>query len=156
MGYKNTSNTMAKSKTDVKRAIQKADRDAGIIRDTRTLQKMQKAKAIISCAICKAPFKVTERMVEQRQHAESKHPKDSYDTCFPEEEEEEAAGYVQEETFAPANNWVCHQTGDVVCNDGFRQAKTHKFCVLSVSVPKGQAEAAVANQFNLVKVEVPT
>ena len=55
---------MAKSKTDVKRAIQKADRDAGIIRDTRTLQKMQKAKAIISCAICKAPFKVTERMVE--------------------------------------------------------------------------------------------
>merc|ERR1740117_1928187 len=87
-------------------------------------------------------------MVEQHQHAESKHPKDSNDACFPEEEEEEAAGYVQEEyvdeeskveeeSFAPANNWVCHQTGDVVCNDGFRQAKTHKFCVLSVSVPRG-------------------
>ena len=92
-------------------------------------------------------------MVEQRQHAESRHPKETYEVCFPAEEEEEGGKkeyveeYVEEEAaeeekFAPKNNWVCQATGDVVCNDGYRQSKTHKFAVLSVTVPKNQTGEA--------------
>ena len=79
---------MAKSKTDVRRAQQKADAAAGIVRDTRNLAKMERNANQISCVLCKATFKVTERMFETHTHAESKHPKLTYEDCFPVEEEE--------------------------------------------------------------------
>ena len=83
-------------------------------------------------------------MIEQRQHADSKHPKSTFEICFPVEEEEATGSTYEEakveeaadEVFVPKNNWVCHATGDVVCNDGYRQSKTHKYAVLSVTVPK--------------------
>ena len=88
-------------------------------------------------------------MIEQHQHVDSKHPKDTFETCFPTEEEQTKKEYVEEvyeepeeEKFTPKNNWVCQATGDVVCNDGYRQAKTHKFAVLSVTVPKDQSGEA--------------
>ena len=74
---------MAKSKTDVKRAQQKKDAKDGIVRDTLVLQKAARAKADLLCSICKSSFKQTEKMVEGRQHAESKHPKSTFEICFP-------------------------------------------------------------------------
>ena len=78
---------MAKSKKDIKKAQQKADADAGITtRDPRVAEKAAKAALTASCTICLMDFKLTAKMGEARQHAESKHPKSTYEICFPAQE----------------------------------------------------------------------
>lgn len=75
---------MAKSKKDIKKAQQKADADAGITtRDPRVAEKLAKANLTASCTICMMEIKLTKTMVEAKQHAESKHPKSTYEICFP-------------------------------------------------------------------------
>ena len=100
-------------------------------------------------------------MIESHQHVDSKHPKATYEECFPEEEEETTNAYeapeeeaVPEETYVANNKWVCVFTGDTVCNDGYRQAKSHKFTVLSVNVPKSATgDGDIPAAMKLKKVE---
>mmetsp|Transcript_6126 Transcript_6126/g.7926 ORF Transcript_6126/g.7926 Transcript_6126/m.7926 type:complete len:128 (-) Transcript_6126:141-524(-) len=67
----------------LKKRQQNADEKAGIVRDQKVLYKQSIAKADVVCAFCATTFKVTKKNIDQRNHAESKHPKNSFDECFP-------------------------------------------------------------------------
>lgn len=76
---------------------------------------MERAKADVLCEICKASFKVTIRNVEQHNHVASKHPKQTFEQCFPslvekeeEPEEEEPDDPLPESKKA----WKCIFTGN--------------------------------------------
>ena len=55
----------------------------GIVTDTKVLQKAERAKKDVLCAMCSQPFKVTEKNVDAHKHAENKHPKKTWEECFP-------------------------------------------------------------------------
>ena len=79
----------------IKKREQAAAEKAGIIRDAKVLEKMAKAKPDVHCKICGQIFKLTKKNVDQRNHHISKHPKETFEACFPEVvayEAEEAAG----------------------------------------------------------------
>ena len=85
---------------------------------------MERAKPDVSCAICKAIFKVTLRNVEQKKHAENKHPKSTFEECFPtlvekEEEDEEDDAPVDDELPVSKNGWKCIFNGSVMYSDGY-------------------------------------
>ena len=78
----------------LKKRNQAAAEKAGIIRDAKVLEKMAKAKPDVTYKVCGQVFKLTKKNIDQRNHADSKHPKETFATCFPEvvaAEAEEAA-----------------------------------------------------------------
>lgn len=44
---------------------------------------MARAKEDVLCELCKASYKVTTKNVDQHRHAENKHPKHTFEDCFP-------------------------------------------------------------------------
>lgn len=75
---------MAKSKKDIQKAQKKADASAGITtRDPRVAEKEAKKNMKATCTICMMDLPLTTKMVEAKQHQESKHPKSTYEICFP-------------------------------------------------------------------------
>ena len=68
----------------LKKRQQAADAANGVIRDAKVLEKMAKAKADVKCMICGQIFKLTKKNVDARNHAASKHPKETFAACFPE------------------------------------------------------------------------
>lgn len=75
----------------IKKREQAAAEKAGIIRDAKVLEKMAKAKPDVHCKICGQVFKLTKKNVDQRNHAASKHPNNTFEECFPEVVAYEAA-----------------------------------------------------------------
>ena len=61
---------------------------------------------------------------------------------------------MEEEVFEVKNNWVCVFSGDKMCNDGYRQKKTHKFAVLAVNVPVGGTGQSDLPEFMGLKKKV--
>lgn len=118
----------------LKKRNQEKDRKAGIIRDTRVLQKMDRAKADVLCTVCAQSFKVTERNVDAHKHADSKHPKKTFDECFPslgaqpEEEEEEPDDELPESK----KGWACAFTNNVMFSDGYTMAPIFEGMVMEV------------------------
>jgi len=52
-----------------------------------SILKTKDAAMTIQCAICKTPFMGNSGKVVLQQHADSKHPKLTFDQCFPEKKE---------------------------------------------------------------------
>lgn len=97
---------------------------------------MERAKADVSCEICKAIFKVTQRNVEQQKHAENKHPKSTYAQCFPslveQEEEEEDDTPADDELPESKNGWKCIFNGNVMFSDGYQMEPIFEGTVMEV------------------------
>lgn len=56
-------------------------------------------------------------MVDARKHVEGKHPKKTYEECFPEEEEDDED--ADDELPESKKGWKCAFTGDVMFSDGY-------------------------------------
>mmetsp|Transcript_83349 Transcript_83349/g.202101 ORF Transcript_83349/g.202101 Transcript_83349/m.202101 type:complete len:80 (+) Transcript_83349:65-304(+) len=67
----------------LKKREQNANAKAGIVTDDAVLRKQAAAKEDIKCTICSTAFKVTKKNADQKIHAESKHPKSTFEECFP-------------------------------------------------------------------------
>ena len=145
----------------MRKTAQKNDKANGIIRDTRVLQKAARAKVDSICAICKASFKTTVKMVEQNQHANGKHPKATFAECFPdlvdaeeEEEGEDVEEEAEEETFEATKLWKCVFNQNSMVSDGYRNEVTFDGAVLEVKAPKFAMGAGnVVSTHQLKKVE---
>lgn len=77
---------MAQSKKDLKNAQKKKEAAAGITaaqKDPKLAKKEAANNNTVKCTICLTEFKVTVKMADAKQHAESKHPKSTYEICFP-------------------------------------------------------------------------
>ena len=73
---------MPQSHAQARRNKAKKDAKAGVVKDISG--KAPKApETTVTCALCSLPLRVTKRNVEMKQHAEAKHPKDSFQTCWP-------------------------------------------------------------------------
>ena len=97
---------------------QEKDKKNGVIRDTRVLQKMDRAKADILCGECSQSFKVTTKMADARIHASNKHPRKTFEELFPvdgSDEEEEA----DDELPNSKNVFKCAFTKDEMFSDGY-------------------------------------
>lgn len=57
---------------------QNADAANGIVRDELSIRKATLAKPDVNCAKCGLLFKVTKKNVDQRNHCDSKHPKETF------------------------------------------------------------------------------
>ena len=51
--------------------------------DDKAIRKAATAKEEVKCAICLSGFKVTKTNSDQKVHHETKHPKVSFEECFP-------------------------------------------------------------------------
>lgn len=114
---------------------QEKDKKAGIIRDTRVLQKNERAKADVLCHFCAQSFKVTVKNVDAHKHAESKHPKATFDECFPslgEQAEESDDGPVDDDLPESKEGWKCALTGSVMFSDGYKMAPAFGGAVMEV------------------------
>ena len=84
---------------------------------------MDRAKADVNCAICAQSFKVTIKNVDAHKHHEGKHPKKTWEECFPslcEIIDNEELDEVDDEL--PENKKVskCAFTGNVMFSDGYK------------------------------------
>ena len=94
---------------------------------------MERAKADVLCSVCAQSFKVTEKNVDARKHAESKHPKKTFEECFPSlgeqpEEEEQADDELPESK----KGWACAFTNNVMFSDGYTMAPIFEGMVMEV------------------------
>merc|ERR1711957_718170 len=67
----------------LKKREQNANAKADIVTDDLANRKQAAAKEDVKCSICSQSFKVTKKNVDQKAHAESKHPKSTKEECFP-------------------------------------------------------------------------
>merc|ERR1711957_684260 len=67
----------------LKKREQNANAAKGIVTDDAILRKQATAKAEVKCSICMQVFKVTKTCADQKNHAASKHPKQTIADCFP-------------------------------------------------------------------------
>ncbi len=77
---------MAQSKKDLKNAQKKKEAAQGITaadKDPKLAKKQAANDQKIKCTVCMMEFKLTAKMADAKQHAESKHPKSKYEECFP-------------------------------------------------------------------------
>lgn len=114
---------------------QEKDKKAGIIRDTRVLQKQERAKPDVLCGVCSQSFKVTTKNADARKHAEGKHPKKTFEELFPslcEQSEEEEEGPADDEIPESKDGWKCAFTGNVMFSDGYTMAPVYEGMVMEV------------------------
>jgi len=74
---------MPQSKKDLKKSQHKKDAAEGFDRTQK-----KDAKPTATCTICKVTIVTTKKNIEIKQHAEAKHPKNSFQECFPGETHE--------------------------------------------------------------------
>lgn len=77
---------MGQSKKDLKKQAQKNDAANGVTaadKDPKLAKKLAVLSNVTKCTICLTEFKVTAKMADAKCHAESKHPKNKYEECFP-------------------------------------------------------------------------
>ncbi|CAE8601577.1 unnamed protein product, partial [Polarella glacialis] len=67
----------------LKKREQNANEKLGIVTDDAILRKQATAKQDIKCTICSQVFKVTKKNVDQKNHFAAKHPKSTFEECFP-------------------------------------------------------------------------
>lgn len=67
----------------IKKREQAKNAKAGIITNDQVLRKEANKKEEVICKICMQSFKVTKKNADQKNHAESKHPKSTFEECFP-------------------------------------------------------------------------
>mmetsp|Transcript_49239 Transcript_49239/g.77868 ORF Transcript_49239/g.77868 Transcript_49239/m.77868 type:complete len:81 (-) Transcript_49239:214-456(-) len=67
----------------LKKREQNANAKAGIVTDDQVVRKQNTAKADVQCTICAQVFKVTKKCADQKAHAAGKHPKSTFEECFP-------------------------------------------------------------------------
>jgi len=73
---------MPQSKKDLRKLKQKKDAEQGIVH----LKKAPNTEA--KCTQCNLTYRTTKRNVEIFQHAAAKHPKNTFEECFPGETHE--------------------------------------------------------------------
>ena len=95
---------------------------------------MDRAKADVLCAMCSQSFKVTQKNVDAHKHAEGKHPKKTWEECFPDlcEQEEEDEGDVDDELPVNKKVWKCAFTGNVMFSDGYTMEPIYEGQVMEV------------------------
>mmetsp|Transcript_68312 Transcript_68312/g.154540 ORF Transcript_68312/g.154540 Transcript_68312/m.154540 type:complete len:122 (+) Transcript_68312:84-449(+) len=84
----------------LKKRQQNEDAKNGVVRDELSLRKAANAKPDVKCVFCGTIFKVTKKNVDQRNHVDSKHPKETFAACFPSIAEDDAAEAAEAATGA--------------------------------------------------------
>lgn len=77
---------MAQSKKDLRNNQKKKEAAAGVKpedKDPKLAKKLAGNANTVKCTVCMMEFKLTVKMADAKQHAESKHPKQKYEECFP-------------------------------------------------------------------------
>ena len=110
---------------------QEKDKKAGVIRDTRLLQKMDRAKEDILCGECAQSFKVTVKMADARIHAANKHPKKTFEELFP-MGDEESDGPADDELPDSKNAFKCVFSKNTMFSDGYETKETFEGKVMEV------------------------
>mmetsp|Transcript_23972 Transcript_23972/g.80966 ORF Transcript_23972/g.80966 Transcript_23972/m.80966 type:complete len:81 (+) Transcript_23972:92-334(+) len=67
----------------LKKREQNKNEKLGVVTDDAILRKQATAKAEVKCSICMQVFKVTKTCADQKNHAASKHPKQTLEELFP-------------------------------------------------------------------------
>ena len=96
---------------------------------------MARAKPDVLCSVCKAVYKVTEKNIDARRHAENKHPKSTYEQCFPtlvEEDEVEDDEPADDELPESTKKWKCIFNGNPMFSDGYRMEQLYEGTVMEV------------------------
>ena len=77
---------------------------------------------------------MTERNVDARKHAENKHPKSSFEECFPDlaEKVEEEDEEEEEEVFVATKKYKCIFNGTEMVNDAYKTQMIFADSVLEV------------------------
>lgn len=111
---------------------QEKDKKNGIIRDTRVLQKQDRAKADILCGECSQSFKVTIKMADAKIHAANKHPKKTFEELFPMGDESEEEEDQDDELPDSKKGWKCAFTGNTMFSDGYTMKEIYEGKVMEV------------------------
>jgi len=75
---------MPASKKTLRNQQQKTNKAAGIGDEKGRIASSQKAdKVMVACSICKQEIRMIKKNEQAKQHVDTKHPKETFDKCFP-------------------------------------------------------------------------